>query len=422
MSRPVTFFRPREAAGELEELDLNAPNGHYRLFLYSRKKLDLKRISRELPAGALLRVMGEIREKIAGEGEGGVLVAIDDGAEQRRAAVFPLVASAEAAFGTFGVAPPGASMYVEPANGNWQQLPPGSHLFVPVDRPAEESLRRFQEDLAGLSRDLESLVLYAIRKPSLDTRVANLEAKAADRKDDREKSRWSDFLLPFFIAVLALIVGVNILLLYSLSLRIEGLSSHPSLSTDGAGREPKIPNEGEITEPENLSSSLTESEQIAKLLEAVERHQTSNKAFEALHTGPFALGKETETEIASLLANTSSVRPLVIGLLKLEALRLRIAPRDLNFGARNNLTETKKVYAKLDQTTLNADLRTRNLLAALACMAYKRPSLPQVGDVPAVDFAPGRSCNDFPLATARPGLDDLTAFVQSFAPAGGAGR
>jgi hypothetical protein len=52
-----------------------------------------------------------------------------------------------------------------------------SHMIVPVDAEAEQQLKVFYDQLPWFSPDFESLVLNALRKPSIDSRLDDLEAR-----------------------------------------------------------------------------------------------------------------------------------------------------------------------------------------------------------------------------------------------------
>jgi hypothetical protein len=69
------------------------------------------------------------------------------------------------------------------------QLPPGSHLVVPVDRDAQTCLERLSTFLGGLPPELESYVYYGLANPSLEERVARLEYVSQGSDPPRQRSR-----------------------------------------------------------------------------------------------------------------------------------------------------------------------------------------------------------------------------------------
>jgi hypothetical protein len=443
MSGPVTFFRPRgDDVGATHDFVLDAGEETRRLYLAARKPLDPAAVSsRKLPIGEIAAATSRMVGEIAGQGEGGALVVLLDRQGRRSAAVRAAQAVEDDAFRTFVLLAPGAPPSVQAADAKWFDLPQGAHLLVPVDRRAEERLVRFQEDLDWLPPDLAALVLYALRRPSLDAFVRRLDGKAAEQAgpaDDAaggldsfwKKLRRSTLLWPLLAAVLFLLLGANLWLLWSLRSRIDALTPPGSKGAAAAVAPAESRNADGGSHPDRNASPAaanpTASAEIAGLLQDVEAFRKSRAAFEALAAGPFnGLAGAGENGIARLLASGRGARPQVLGLIKLEALRLGIAP-DAGpfFRAPDNQSEIKAAYLSAGPGALAADADGRALLAALACVAFPRdgtPSLPKTR-TPAFNFAPGSTCADFPLGKALPGLAALRAYVQNAGQAGDAAR
>jgi hypothetical protein len=135
-------------------------------------------------------------------------------------------------------------------------------------------------------------------------------------------------------------------------------------------------------------------------------------ALDAAHFGAFA--GRSDREIAHLLGEPATVRPLALGVMKLEALRFDPAGSQTAFyRTPGNLSELKATLRRL-APSLATDTNASSLLAACACLAYGgrgSPSLPKANGVPALELAVGASCATFPPETAVPGLTDLVAYL-----------
>jgi hypothetical protein len=106
----------------------------------------------------------------------------------------------------------------------------GDHLLVPVDKKSQQVLSEFCKNLEYLPADCEINVLNAIRRPSLELRVARLErtAKFGPQEErgretapaDRDQSWWGrlrnrffrpigpKWLMPLLLTVLAFAAGI----------------------------------------------------------------------------------------------------------------------------------------------------------------------------------------------------------------------
>jgi len=401
MSDPITFFRKRQQdVGYTYAFDLQSSTRAYRVFVYSRQALKADLVQpRKLVE--YKQEMRRIREAVGSEG------AIALTCEENRKRLFLVVCTDDATFRSYGVLRPGSELSLEEELGEdrWLVTPLGTHLLIPVDREAEEHLRNLKEYLAWLPPDLESLILHSIRKPSLDARIGEIEAKVfGDRKSvqtgklgERLKSWFGRPapLWPVFSTLLALMLVVNAVLLYSLLQHIDGTIVVPggfgmgSQAAGGSGSE---------------QTTSTPAQEIFRLATAV-RGKSSNPNLAALDQLHFSNLKK-EGDVAPVFRATPEGKRLALGLMKLEALRLDSEGASGLFATADNWTEVKKFFR-----SHNLDSDARDMLAAVGCNAFDIPGLPatQKGTDPAFLFV--ESCEGSTLDKATPGLEDLTAFV-----------
>lgn len=407
MSKAITFFRNRQqGTGHTHELEIQDSARSYRIIIYSRKPLD----------EALVRTRGGFfkaevdRITQALRVEGGVIAWTYEHNQERVLAIRPVTPGGKAAFGSFGLLLPGlSSLHLESLSENGVYLPPGSHALVPVDKDAEEALRNFQESITFLPPDLESLVLHAIREPSLDTRMGRVEAalfegkKAVTWQTGRVGMAGSGFkswlkrpvqVWPVAAIVLGLMLATNSALLYSV------LTVHGSVVLPFQGGDTSSDTEGG-------TKAATPEQKISAVVDAV-RGKNSDPRFNNLLRLHFSKVQKAE-DVETVLAQQEDSRLLVRGLLKLEALRLDAGsvPRDF-FDANNNLSQVNAFYQGR-----NLDEKDRKMLAALVCAAFDAPELPATLSVAAVRFAEeDQTCNDFSLKEAASGIDELLKVVQ----------
>jgi hypothetical protein len=424
MSKAITFFRNRQQeTGQTYEFRVEGQARTYRVFVFSRKSLEEKVVqSRNLSkdgGGSIQPEIDKIRLAIQ-RSQGGAIAVIYEENRNRFLWAIPVTSQSEGAFDTIGILRPGhPSLNLEPlsASKGVVPFPAGAHALIPVDREAEESLRGFQDYLRYLPADLETLVLHAIRDPSLDTRVGLLEAVV--RKDTTETSAsksWFLRLLPFLAKIswfkrpmpvwpaaavlFGLLLTVNAILFYSILQSVNGSFVIPGMPRDHVteGGEGGDGDEGSTT-------TVTPSQKIFALIAAARK--SSNASLSALSQGHFSK-VQTEGDLAKVLVPGEDGVVVARGLLKLEALRLDKAAAGDLFGGVNNPTQVNTFYQGR-----HLDARSRDMLAALACAAYGSPGLPKTQSAAAVPFADvGQGCKSFPLEKAAPGLDDLLKLVQ----------
>ncbi|HEX6158939.1 MAG TPA: hypothetical protein VF111_02155, partial [Thermoanaerobaculia bacterium] len=171
MSEAITFFRRRESdSGETYRIEI----GPSRMYVHSRKRLDTKLLQQAAGRSEIDRAEGELRQAISNNGNAGVIAIASDDGSGRELRVKWCGAKSSQSPDEFLVVTPGRAPYFLERN---ERVPPGTHVIVPVDQDAARHLHDFVDHLAALPPDLESLVLTAIRRPSLDTRLSKVETK-----------------------------------------------------------------------------------------------------------------------------------------------------------------------------------------------------------------------------------------------------
>ncbi|HBL29424.1 MAG TPA: hypothetical protein DD490_21540 [Acidobacteria bacterium] len=409
MSKQITFFWDRRQAGHVYDFEIDDGARRQRFSVFSQKPLEEKLVkNRPLPKENKGDLQPEIeRIKAILQGQGGVISLVHDkGLNQVSLRTIPVATQAGAAIASVGILRPGhPSLALEALNEpQGAPFPVGSHALIPVDPETETQLRGLKENLGHLPGDLESLALHAIREPSLESRVGLLEALNRKGGDDSptgpkwlrrllEKTSWGGrpaSLWPAVAALLGLVLVANTVVLYSILKTDNGSIVVPLMS---AGRTPP-------------AAAATPGQKIFALTEAV-RGKAEDARMKALAEGHF-VSVQKEDEVERILTPGEEGVLLVRGLMKLEALRLNQEDAAGLFDSANNPTQVNNFYKG---RALNA--RSRDLLAALACVAFGAPGLPKTSTADPVPFAEeGKDCTSYPLDKASPGLDDLLKLLQ----------
>jgi len=122
-----------------------------------------------------------------------------------------------------------------------------------------------------------------------------------------------------------------------------------------------------------------------------------------------------DDRVSSLFAPTPDNHSFLLGLVKLEALKLHGEPVNLEFLRKiDNITATKQVFEELGPGALEKDASARDLLTFLACRLYGMPGLPdttQYRGTAAFIFVQDKSCAAFGPKVAKPDMKDLLDFV-----------
>jgi hypothetical protein len=424
MSEPITFFRRRQEAGHTYKFDLQSSTiiygsspRVYRVFVYSREPIEGEGVQ---PRKFLDYDQELIKLRQAVRPDGAIVWTYEEGAT-RFFQVVPVGADGSR-FKSYGVLRPGAELSLEEETlEKWLKAPAGTHLLVPVDRQEEEHLKSLKEYLGSLPPDLESLILYAIRKPSLDSRLRDLEAKKA------AAAGWVGQIREWSIPILlVLILALNVVLLVRTfpprdnSTDGEEATTKTSSSTTTSTSENTPP-------PKNPPKPVNPPKpdpKIFEILQAVQKKAGAYPAFADLCDQSFK-GLASERDVAAALTDAKKSKPLVLGLMKLEAIKLGTANgvKDLFKRGENPIT-TKGAFR--GQKALDADKNAQELLAVLGCLGYKVPGLPEIKlengkKSPELLFIQGqKDCKSFPPDKATPGLNDLLKSVEQYSPKGGA--
>lgn len=422
MSEPITFFRRRQQdAGYTYAFDLQSSTlvygstlRVYRVFVYSREPVEEGAVQPH----KLLDYAQELKKLRQAIRSDGVIVWTYEEGPSRLFQVVPVVAEGSS-LKSYGVLRPGAALSLEEVNiEKWLQAPAGTHLLVPVNREAEGHLKNLKESLDSLPPDLESLILYSIRKPSLDSRLRDLETRKAAAAGWMSQIR--EWVVPILL-VLILISNVVLLLRTFPKIGNSAAAKDPT-SKGGSGTQGGTQNKDQDKDKDEKPSqeklAQLRDQKILKIVQAVQTRAGSIQDFAALRDGSFK-GLASERDVAAALRDRQRAKPLVLGLMKLEALRLDTAKgvTDL-FKKAENPNTTKGAFQ--GQTALDNDTNARNLLAVLGCLGYSMPGLPKSGDYPELRFAqPSEDCKSFPPDKATQGLEDLLTSVEQYSPEGG---
>jgi hypothetical protein len=410
MNQPITFFRPRQTdSGVTYSFDLESSNRRYRIFVYSRATVDdslfrdRKTDNYNFEIGRLLQAIGP-----------GVLVVTYEEEGQRNFQVTPAGLS-NLAFSNYGLLRPGSPLSVEKIDQErFLQTSLGAHLLIPVDREAEAHLLSLQDFLAWLPPDMEALILYAISKPSLETRVSKLEAK--ESKGDGEprgglggwlKQRFKRPvpIWPVALFLILLMLGLNAYLFYFLSQRIDAMAESSAAASSGGHRGTRGPN--------NKPPVSAAEQKIFDVADALRGQQDQGDDFKQLYEAHFSKLK-TADDVAKGLKDKKENEPLVFGLMKLEALSMdRRGAASLVAERMTDLRKLKDFFKE----HLKDHPEAGDMLAPLACEAYKIPGLPaqRIGTVKSPEFLIGdkKSCTGSHLEDAVSGLDQLISFVKN---------
>jgi hypothetical protein len=428
MSEPITFFRKRQQdAGYTYAFDLQSSTRVYgstlrvyRVFVYSREPVEEEAVQPH----KLLDYDQELEKLRQAIRSDAVIVWTYEEGAKRSFQVVPVGAEGSS-LKSYGVLRPGSALSLEEVNfKKWLQVSAGTHLLVPVSRDAEGHLKNLKESLDSLPPDLESLILYAIRKPSLDSRLRDLEARKS------AMAGWMGPIREWAVPILlVLILALNVALLLRTSPKADNSAAvKDQTSTGGVDTNGKDHHEGidkgskPSTEEPAKQDQAERNQKIFKVVQAVQNKAGAVPVFAALRDGNFK-GLTNERDIAAALKEARRAKPLVLGLMKLEALRLDTAKavKDL-FKIAENPNSTKAAFQ--GQTALDNDTNARDLLAVLGCLGYGVPGLPKGtfkngAESPELMLVQGQSCKSFSHNQATQGLDDLLISVEQYSPEGG---
>lgn len=415
MNEAVSFFRHRKIdRGETHRIEI----GPTHFYVYSQESIPsrLPQDRETADRDAVQEAYREISNAVRQQG-GGVIVKVVDDITGRRVSVETVGQKTSQRSLRYVVLAPGQPFRF--ADDDETKLPLAAHLVIPVDDEAAEHLQQFVSQLEWLPPDLEMLVLNAIRRPSLDARLAKVEAAVFRSPGDKPSgmgliARFRRALDKYEVAagvpLIALIIAIAYFLL-----------PHPVSFT-----KPAASNAGEGT---NTTASVTDTSATAgvtkhdhvsearKLLAKLrEKKGDDLKTLYEKHFETLDKLDATDQDIQRLFdpyqQGAVDNRPFLWGLIKLQVLKLE--PESKTFLAPwDAFTPTRKVMTKLGLNNIKTkDVVGYDLLAALACKlsveSPARPTLNPTSDNP-VTF--DGKCDAFTTETIPKGLAGLNAFL-----------
>jgi hypothetical protein len=403
MPETSTFFRNRSADdGETYHFRITAGAATHDMAVYTRSRGDSQVFrDREIPQKGLNGAVAEIEKAVVRSG-GGVLVrATEEGAwrtldvrflgETERARTVLLLTAAY---------PPRAVA----ADGKIR-LPEGAHVIVPVDRDAEERLRDFVAQLTWFSPDFESLVLDAIRRPALDARLADVEKQVFGTARNTTSGRLRRAAVTGGRMLLSPVVQsatIACLLVMLLAVNVFGLLRTAGTSTPPVSQSapPVTPAVGAPLPVARVSAPVDPLASAAKaLIDAVHDKAPSNDTFRVLYDTHFKNIEDSEIAAAFTRPANNHQRALLMGIIKLQVLKLQGTTGETSFVAPWNTFELTNHALETLHEKARADDVGRRMVAALACSVG--------GD----KLVPADSCDGVCTANIEPGIRQLIDYV-----------
>jgi len=469
MSEVATFFRNRTSdSGETYQIEIGSAS----VSVYARKPIqsDLAKLAQAPDTELALK---DLRSFVANEGGGGFIVRATDERGVRNLTVTRIGGKAFEPADQFVMLSPGRMSGFLPADGKNNRVPLSSHAIVPVDEEALNELDRFIGHLSWLSPDLESLVLNAIRRPSLESRLNKLETKVFGQSLSEASgpgffaaikdalNRWmSPIMQRVTIVVLLVLVAIGAIIVF-----VPDILSKvkPSSGTDSSASSTAPATDTSSTATDTSGEAVSEDMYVAearKLFSALrDRHgakgeakrDAKNIAITKLYDAHFEVLNNpllTEAEIKALFSqydasaelpedikplfdryivtkDDGSVienrnKPFLWGMIKLQALTL-----DPSLKCGKCLedwkawTDTKVAFRKIG-TIIEKD-SARNFLAVMACR-LDSPPVPALPKYPpsasaddsehaAYEFIQKGDCGTLTPANIKAGLEALTTWV-----------
>ena len=451
MNAITTFFRHRERdPGATYQVNLRLPRYNYLFHVYARRPMESRALQdRELPdEKAYNTAFQDLYKDLGTHGNGGWIVTVVEDGVPHCIGVHAVSGMDTQPASGFAVLAPGRAPYFLAPASQGLDLPVGSHLVLPVDEHAEAQLQDLIGNLAWFPPDFESTFLNTLRRPSLDARLDRIENKlfgqtaAADLKEAgtkflphtwRMSRRW--LLRPAVLwagvaVALALLLAWNVLLLSRLAHGIDEIDVQ--IASLPGSPPPSLPDVGGGGAARPLAEVSALGRGAQELLARVRGKQTSDPVLDLLYKEHFASLAEgkSEAEVAKLFeprptglkSTEPGNRPFLLGLIKLQALKLKPEPQDKEFlKAWDNITATKRVFQdEIGRQNLANDAEGLKMLSALACrLGYSTPVSPGLPDLstdqrssPAFEFSPGRRCEEFTAEDIENGMKQLIDFVK----------
>ncbi len=337
-------------------------------------------------------------------------------------------------------------------------LLPRSHLVLPVHEAAENKLNSFVGDLSWFSKDLESLVLNGIRRPSLDVRVERLEedvfpqeAASSEPGQQGAGTFWAKAkrlaskpvpLGPVLAGVLLFMLVANVGYISALLSNVTGMElavfspkgasltpppSTPPPSTPPPSTPPPSTPPSPPPDPQPLPPSRTPpggsvfQAPVGTCYRAISLRKNEVGILKILYDAHFSGHSQTVwsgAKAASVLRGKGS-RPFIWGLIKMQALKLRPGITDTGFlESDRKLSATKSVFREIGLEAIRSDPEGFRMLCALACgLEYDTPE--SKTGLPAASGNSAFVFEDVPCENQKPedvipGLMNLTKFVADY--------
>jgi hypothetical protein len=430
MSETATFFRNRaDDPGETYELQIETPKGSYAVSIYARRPLPSSALKNHQvkDRNAVDRVLADLR-RVVGDGGGGgwIVTAIDEGSARRLTARVVEGGYLEPV-SRFWLLEPGRPAASVKADEKGQRAVVGSHLLVPVDETADQRLGEFVGHLGWLPPDLESLVLHAIRRPSLDARLNKVERKVfGETADDALRPGWGSGVKRWLRSNL---YGTAALILLGLLLGAGGwwYMNHRSASTDKKALPSNKPAPHNGTAPSPDTRYVTPSDDVFiddanTFVETLRAKHETSKTLQAMWDGHFKKLDEplNENDIKALFrqhsgaANDPDNRRFEWGVIKLGTFVYQASAADAPFlHDWERVTLTRQIFDDITLTKIRQDRDIHLFLAALACrLGTENPPAPRLQTAKATGtFDFGGKCGDYTASHIREGLVRLNDVV-----------
>lgn len=402
MNDVATFFRDRQKdPGATYQLALEGWKGTHRVSVYSQKPIESRALQDQSVASQQDYdvALKDLRNAITGNGGGGMIVIANDEGRARTFNVLRVNTKPYVAAERFVALSPGRPPAVLTIDGNNRgyKCAAGSYVLVPVNEEAQSHLQDLLGYLSWLSPDLESLVLNAIRRPSLDRRLDRVETRLFSQTADeamgsaqhgplaRIKS-WMTSSVPAPVirlataVLLVVLIAMNGAILYRLY-----SSSDTSDLFARLEKKEKPPVDPSVVSARKLLKALQESNK--PLLRSLD-----DKHFKSLAE------PQADEEIYKALQDNPAV---LWGLVKLELLAIKPDSQSSDFVTADDEALTNGAYKAIPQNKIATD--ARQFLAAVGCRMHYEPPLPFAFD----------DCTKVPKDAFEKGLQRLTKFVEA---------
>jgi hypothetical protein len=396
MNDVATFFRDRHKdSGETYQLTLEGWKGTHRVLVYSQRPIE----SRVLEDHAIATqqdydvALKDLRSVVTGSGGGGMIVIANDEGRTRTFSVVRVNAKPYAAAQNFVTLSPGRpSAFVNiDGNSRGHKCAVGSYALVPVSDEAQERLRDFLAYLSWLSPDLESVVLSAIRRPSLDHRLDRVETRLFAQTTDEALATSQQGVLGQIKSWMARSVPPPVIRLATamLLLLLVAMNGAILLSLHSKNY------------PDLLSGIARTKEPVVRdaktLLEAL--HKSKDPLLLTVDDAHFKslAGSWNDEEIQKAVRDD---RLVLWGLVKIQLLAIDSTLQSSEFLGASDVATLRRTYKATPPDQLSND--ARQFLAEAGCRMHYNPPLPFEAN----------DCKKVPADAFEKGLQRLTTFVK----------